>query len=217
MKIFKKITMGLVLLSFLMIPITNVNAAILWHTNDHENDVMYFDNGIYQYTGDYIDEIDISSVMLDGSSFFINLQGIPSGDFDHHYVAYINWAGYPFLKLIQYNYTTIEFGHGNNIVNTYIYYSGGGDAHETIIDGIDIVENSVRCPIASFSNLDNTTADTIYCAATYWENEPINSLYFDNLSGTATLDSFLFPGFTLIIPVISIIFVIAICNIHKKH
>ncbi len=179
MKTFKKITMGLVLLSFLIIPITNVNAAILWHANDLENDVMYFDNGIYQYTGDYIDEIDIVSIVLDGSSLLINLQGIPSGDYDHHYVVYIYWAGYPF-KVILVNSTHIEFGHGYNVVNTYIYYSGGGDAHADIYDGIDVIGNSVRCPIASFSNLDNTTADMIYCAATYWENLSANSLYFDN-------------------------------------
>ena len=69
---WKELALIVIMLTcILTLPIINVNAVAFWYALDEKNDVIYWFDGEYQDTGDYIDAIDIVSVSIDGKNIIV--------------------------------------------------------------------------------------------------------------------------------------------------
>jgi hypothetical protein len=211
MKIKTQLTFSFFCILMILVPIVNARSASIWYAVDNLDDVMYFDNGVYQSTDAYHDAVDIDRIALEGSNLVFHTVGTPVYSTEYEYVLYVYWYDWPF-KIILTNVTSMWFGDGQNYVSTELYFDSVPTTAD-ITDGITIVGNSLVCPIPLFASIQNTTADMFYCSAIYHINKAESDSYFDNLSSTVTLMS---PGFVFFITIFSIVFIATIYLIRKK-
>jgi hypothetical protein len=198
---------------FILFPIANVHSASTWYSTDSVDDVEFYDNDIKQSTGDYYNEIDVEKVELNDDYIVIHTQKQPIDDQDHFYELYVYWHDYPF-KLIELNYTHVEFGEGKNHVYTQLYISSV-EINEEFFGQIYIDGKAIWCPIPHFNHIDNITAEHIEGGAYYYINKAEGDYYFDEIIlETITMGS---PGYTFASTLFSVIFIAIFYLLRKKR
>ncbi|NHJ49548.1 MAG: hypothetical protein FK733_17290 [Asgard group archaeon] len=213
MKIKSQPAIILLCIIFILLPIANTNSASTWHFTDTVDDVEFFADDIKLSTGDYRNEIDVERVELNGNYIVIFTQSQPIDDQSHYYEVFVFWHDYPF-KVLELNYTKVEFGEGTNHVYTQLYISSV-EITDDNYDDIYIEGKAIWCPIPLFNHIDNTTAEQIEGDAYYYVNKAEGDYYYDQIRlGTITLGS---PGFTFSITMISIVSIAVIYLVRKKR
>jgi len=191
----------------LLLPTINVQAAII--LEDTTDDVQYYKNAALQGSGDYRDEIDFVSIKVKDTNIIATFQDTPREDLNYDYYIYIIWGDNPIID----NFTVANLGLGLNQVATYLTNGGGGIvADVSNEDTITIDGNTLVIPIPSF-DLIQTVENPVQFTGHAMIIISLVEYYRDEVTGVPTSGM---PGFTNIITIISLSFLLFAFIIVKK-
>jgi len=143
---------GFLILNITLLSVGNVVGNVVWVYWDTVDDVVFYDNSVPQYDGDYHDEIDIIRVDLNGSNIVFQFQTTPIDDVDHIYYLDVYWT-----QTAGFNATSGRFGMGNNEMATYLHNSVGQEVASSVVqDSIIIAGYHILMPIPIFAQIPGT-------------------------------------------------------------
>ncbi len=219
---WKELALIVIMLTcILTLPIINVNAVAFWYALDEKNDVIYWFDGEYQDTGDYIDAIDIVSVSIDGKNIIMKFAEEPIYANYYCYSLSINWdynvsAG---SDPVCYNRTSALFsGLGDwNSITTYIALKNGTLIYMlTIYEEIVIEQKSIIFPIPGLEYIVDKVPEDFSAVAGHRSNSTIivGDYFYDVANGTIVSGHL--SGFSAIAGIVSLFTILLLFGYRKK-